>query len=112
MRVTPSEPIAVKEEDEVAEEALVPSENSFATALSEEETASKNLEVDVEDVAMKLNEEEALESNQVATVTEAAPEVKEVTIDKKRPLEDDDDEKENNRDAKQPRFFSPDKVTE
>ena len=26
--------------------------------------------------------------------------------------EDDDDEKENNRDAKQPRFFSPDKVTE
>jgi len=112
MRVTPSEPIAVKEEDEVAEEALVPSENSFATALSEEETASKNLEVDVEDVAMKLNEEEALESNQVATVTEAAPEVKEVTIDKKRPLEDDDDEKENNRDAKQPRFFSPDKSSE
>jgi len=112
-RVALSEPIATKEEDKMTEEILAPIENSIPTTLSEEETACKSLEVDVEDIAVKSNEDETFGSNQVTTIIEATPEVKEPSIDKKRPLEEDDDEEtENNRDAKQPRFFSPDKSSE
>nr|CAG4642749.1 EOG090X0BWU [Evadne anonyx] len=115
--VAPSEPIVVKEDsDKMTEETseAAPSENTtIPTTSAEEDTASKNLDVDVEDIAAKPTEEEPLESNAVATVIEVTPEVKEAPIDKKRPLEEDnDDETENNRDAKQPRFFSPDKSSE
>ena len=111
-RVTPSEPIATTEDDKTTEETLTPSENLIPMTLSEEENAaSKSQDIDVENIAVKPHEEEVLESNQVTIFTEVIPEPKEATMDKKRPLEEDeDDEIENNRDAKQPRFFSPDKV--
>jgi len=123
VRETSSEepPLPVKDgnsEEETVQSA--PETENIAVKSNNEEASSKSQDVDIEDVEDVAEgpveqdnpSDRATEpSSEIATLESEVQEVKEVAVDKKRSLEEDeDDEVESNREAKQARFFSPSKV--
>ena len=92
-----------------------PSEEESGKSIDVESVVPEKKPVDME-IAPPTNEERTVLDSEMTPAVDTPSETLETPVsDKKRPLEkengEDDDDREHSPDAKQPRIFSPDKVS-